>query len=413
MIRPGIDAIPITLAADLSSGDLLDRLAELDAGLGEQAKLAVTSPACEVLPGHSSSAGPALLPRFLALARRYGFLPVPNTTEVSTPLALQRRQRPRWLPRRIVPADGAAVRHLFSTVFDKPMSDALWIWKYQTGGGAAIGVWEGGTLIAHYGGVPRLVRFNGETVRAAQSGDVMVAPSGRGTLSRQGPLAIACATYLETQLGFNNPQLLGFGFPNRRAFAAPARLGFYGGPVGRMVELAWPAAPGMPSAAVRIRPSRLDTAADCAAVDTCWAEMAAALTKAIVGVRDAAYLRYRYLDHPEHHYRLFIARRRLGGRPLGAFVLRAIAGGGCELLDLVAPPATAPALLAHARRAAATEGCDRLWCWASENMLPYLRSGATVRDLDVAIPANIWTPAPDVATLSGRWWLTGGDTDFH
>ena len=412
MSRAGVDAIPVALAADLSGSDLLDRLAELDVGLGEQAGLTVTAPARETA-GHSLNTGPALLPRFLALARRYGFLPAAQTAEVSAPLALQRRQRPRWLPRRIGPADRAAVRHLFGAVFDKPMSDALWAWKYQAGGGAAIGVWEGGTLIAHYGGVPRAVRFNGETVLAAQSGDVMVAPSGRGTLSRQGPLAIACATYLETQLGFGNPQLLGFGFPNRRAFAAPARLGFYGGPVGRMVELAWSAASGMPSAAVRIRPSLLDTTDDHAAVDACWAEMAATLPEAIVGVRDAAYLRYRYLGHPEHRYRLFIVRRRLGGRPLGAFVLRAIAGEGCELLDLVAPPAAMPALLTQARRAAAAEGCDRLWCWASENMLPYLRSGATVRDLDVAIPANIWTPAPDVASLSGRWWLMGGDTDFH
>jgi len=36
-----------------------------------------------------------------------------------------------------------------------------------------------------------------------------------------------------------------------------------------------------------------------------------------------------------------------------------------------------------------------------------------VRDLDVFVPANAWTAGPPIEKLIGRWWLTGGDTDFR
>ena len=129
------------------------------------------------------------------------------------------------------------MRALFAATFGHEMSDAHWRWKYGGGRGAAVGVWENRRLSAHDGGVARDILFFGEPQSAAQSCDVMVAPSGRATLSRQGPLFLAAATYLENQLGYGNPHLLGVGFPNLRAWKAPARLGLDGGAGG--------AAPGL------------------------------------------------------------------------------------------------------------------------------------------------------------------------
>lgn len=36
-----------------------------------------------------------------------------------------------------------------------------------------------------------------------------------------------------------------------------------------------------------------------------------------------------------------------------------------------------------------------------------------VRDLGINVPANAWSAGPPIEKLIGRWWLTGGDTDFR
>jgi SAM-dependent methyltransferase len=328
-------------------------------------------------------------------------------------IKLRRLSRPRWRIGRIDADSAGAMRALFAEIFGHPMSDARWRWKYGEGRGAAVGVWEEERLVAHYGGVARSIMFFGEAHSAAQSCDVMVAPAGRGTLSRQGPLFLAAATYLENQLGYGNPHLLGVGFPNVRAWKAPARLGLYGGPVGRMLELSWPTARGWPSPKFALRPLDLTGPADRADAEACWLAMRAELNNMIVGVRDAEALHRRYTAHPDIMYRVFIVRVRLTRRPLGLFVLRPGGEEGCELMDVVGPCAAIPRLVAQARRAAARSGAERLFGWVVDNIVPCFGAGAAVRDLEVFVPANAWTAGPPIEKLIGKWWLTGGDTDFR
>jgi len=328
-------------------------------------------------------------------------------------LKLRRISRPRWRVGRVHEANCGDMRALFAETFHHEMSEAHWQWKYGEGRGAARGVWENQRLIAQYGGVARDILFFGEPQSAAQSCDVMVAPSGRATLSRRGPLFLAAATYLENQLGYGNPHLLGVGFPNVRAWKAPARLGLYGGPVGRMLELSWPAARGWPSPILALRPLDLDDAAARADADACWAAMRGDMRGLIVGVRNAQTLQHRYSAHPDKKYEVFVVRHRFSGRPLGLFVLRPGAEDGCELMDVVGPIAAVPRLVAQARRAASALGAVRLFAWVVDNIGPCFGAGAAVRDLEINVPANAWTAGPPIETLIGRWWLTGGDTDFR
>ncbi len=328
-------------------------------------------------------------------------------------LKLRRASRPRWRVGRLDDHYAGAMRALFAEIFHHPMSEAHWRWKYGEGRGFAIGVWEGERLIAHYGGVARDIVFFGKPQSAAQSCDVMVAPAGRATLSRQGPLFLATATYLENQLGYGNPHLLGVGFPNVRAWKLPMRLGLYGGPVGRMLELSWPAARSWPSPNFAVRPLDLTDPADRVDADTCWSAMRADLNDMIVGVRDAKTLHHRYTVHPDIAYRVFVVRGRPTGRPLGLFVLRPGAEGGCELMDVVGPLAAVPRLLAQARRAATSLGAARLFGWVVDNIRPHFGPDAAVRDLGINVPANAWTAGPPIESLIGKWWLTGGDTDFR
>ena len=327
-------------------------------------------------------------------------------------LKLRRVSRPRWRIGRIDGHNSGAMRALFAEIFQHPMSEAHWQWKYGNDRGCAIGVWEGERLIAHYGGVARNIMYFGQPQSAAQSCDVMVALSGRNTLSRKGPLFLATATYLENQLGYGNPHLLGVGFPNVRAWKAPARRGLYGGPVGRMLELSWPATPGRPLSILAARSLDLSDADDRADADACWSAMRADLGDMIVGVRDAEALRHRYVAHPDKAYRIVVVHGP-GGRPLGLFVLNPGAQGGCELLDLVGPLAAMPRLVEQARRAAASLGASRMFCWVVDNILSHFEGDAQVHDIEVFVPANAWTAGPPIDHLIGKWWLTGGDTDFH
>lgn len=334
----------------------------------------------------------------------------------------QRSEVPIWRLGRI---DGERVdqlRRLFEQVFGHDMSVAHWQWKYGDGRGIGIGVWRCGDgapqLVAHYGGVSRDILLFGVPTKALQCGDVMVAEQGRGSLSRKGPVFLASATCLEHSIGYGTPHLIAFGFPNERAYRLPERLGLYA-ESGRMVEVAWPPADGGPSLWYALR--EIDPADPLLdrLFDACWSAMATTTCHLAIGVRDAAYLRYRYLAHPDKTYRLFILKQRLTGRALGVIVLRidedAAGVRRCELLDVVGAVANIPLLVQQARRLAAQWSCLNLFAWLTENLLPYLAlpSESSSCPIGIVIPANAWTAGPPVASFAGKWWLTSGDMDFR
>lgn len=354
------------------------------------------------------------MPAHLAVqAGRCGLVP----TEFPHGLELTLARRPPWTAGRLGAAQAPAMAALFEAVFGAPMSPAFWRWKYGDGRGVAVGVRNAeGRLVAHVGGIHRALSWFGEPRQAVQCCDVAVAVGERGSLSRQGPFFMAMATFLELEIGDGAPAYVGFGFPNRRAYVLPEKLGLYSH-CGRVFEARWPTAPRRPFLATRV--SELERAASPPVdrlFDRAWRAMAGSMPDCVLGVRDAAYLRHRYCDHPDHVYRLLAVRRRLGGGLLGIAVLRhgAAGEGACELLDLIGDRAAMPAVLAQARRFAARLGARSLFSWLSENALAALRTDdMDTRDIEVVIPANRWTAARGAERARGHWWLTGGDTDFR
>lgn len=331
-------------------------------------------------------------------------------------LSFKRVSQPGWRVGRILPQRSQEMRVLFSDVFGHEMSEAHWQWKYGDGRGAGIGVWRNdGRLVAHYGGTSRDILFFGQPATASQVGDVMVAASERGTLSRKGPVFLAAASFLEHELGYGAPHLLGVGFPNERAFRLPERLGLYSVSLGRIQEVAWPALRTRPSLRHTVREFASRDAGGPTLMDCCWQAMAGSLGAYAVGIRDAAYLQRRYAEHPDKQYRFFAVCQRFTGRPLGLLVLRVAEVGRCELLDVVGALADLPYLVHQARRVTAALGCGVLFAWLVDNLLPvfHLPAEARVQDLGVLVPGNNWTEGPDNTLVAGKWWLTGGDTDFH
>jgi hypothetical protein len=149
------------------------------------------------------------------------------------------------------------------------------------------------------------------------------------------------------------------------------------------------------------------------AVEDLWTAMAQDLGQSVVGVRDWPYLRHRYLEHPEHRYRLVLVMGRLTTRPLGLLILRPMAER-LAWIDWVAPLRHQPLLLKQARRLAALWGHETLYGWIPRHAVnAFQTDDMDARKTEISIPTNAWVPQPWSADqLRDRWWLTMGDTDF-
>lgn len=318
----------------------------------------------------------------------------------------------RWRVEPLQASQGAAMRTLFKVAFGSELSEAMWQWKYGTGHGMAMAVWDhAGDLIGHYGGFGRDILIQGIPARALQSGDVMVHPSERGVLTRKGAFFLATTAMWEQQIGNDKPYLLAFGFPNRRAMLVGVRQKLYGD-VGRMVELQWSTKPSSP----RILRSRVKTFSSQdqhwqRQADRLWRDMAMSLPRAVVGVRESAYLQRRYLDRPGGNYQLVWVLHRLWGHPIGLLVLR-IHDLHVEWLDVVAARQHWPTCASAAVHFAKELGKSSVSMWLSSTFTGDFGACTRVQDLDISIACNIWGAHTHEDTLRESWLMTAGDTDF-
>lgn len=315
-------------------------------------------------------------------------------------------------------SQAAAMRGLFGHVFGHEMTPEHWAWKYQQGPGTGVGLMRDGRMVAHYGGVSRRVAYFGQPGLACQVCDVMVERSANRALVRKGPLYQVAAAYLEQQVGTGRPHEVAFGFPSERHHHVAQRLGLYG-QVDDIVGLRWPSADAMAPRGLSWQeiggPERQLGARDRRCIDRLWHGMAAGFSGSVLGVRDADWVQYRYLDHPSARYELLLVRQGLLRRPLGLLVVGR-QDGHLRLLDVVAPPAAMVALVAVARRRAAECGLGQLEAWVTRSHIARLRVGAAadaeLLELNIPLPTIVHTPGPGVEALRGRWFLLAGDADF-
>ena len=318
--------------------------------------------------------------------------------------------QPRWRPGWIRREHQSEWLDLFAASFGHSMEIENFQWKYRDVEKFGVGVWRDNELVAFYGGMPREISYLGRPSMAIQIGDVMVHPSQRGVLTRSGPFQIAATSFLEQQIGHDRRHLVGFGFPADKALRLAQHLGLYA-PVDSMTEVRWLALSGRPALRTYARPAT-DTHAS--VIDALWLEMKQALPDSIVGVRDWAFLRRRYLMHPQQPYAVLLVRRRFGGAVVGVVVLRDRENQGVELIDFVAPPDRFQELLDVGRRYAGRLGRPDVFIWITTSHADMLIStGAQAKKLDIVIPANTWSPGPSADELRGRWWLMAGDSDFR
>jgi hypothetical protein len=240
----------------------------------------------------------------------------------------------------------------------------------------------------------------------------MVDPSERGLMTKAGVMAQLTKSFLEIHQGLAGMPLC-FGFPSTRAMRLGERSGLYT-EVGGIREVRWGTLPDRPHVMTQVRHLNTSDVRDARIIDQIWAAMAADFRDNILVVRDARYVRERYVAHPSHRYQLLLVTNRLTQAPLGVLVLREL-GPDAELLDLVGPLKAYPQLVDQARRLARRWGKQSVYGWFPETYAELMAgSQGLTSDIGVRIPTNAWVYQDfDPAALQDRWWLTSGDTDFH
>ena len=328
-------------------------------------------------------------------------------------LHFKKEKTPKWRIQHFNKQKFTAVQALFQESFNQPISAEFWQWKYASKQVAELCIWEGKTLVGHYGGIPRKILYFSQAQMAIQIGDVMVHPLQRGILTRSGAFFRMAATFLERYIGFGKPFLLGFGFPNERAMKVAEHLGLYT-EVGKMVEISWPVSKSRPRLFSCLRLIDKTNASDFThTIDLFWQAMAEDLKDAIVGIRDYDYLLNRYLQHPNQPYQIFLVKHRITNKPYGIVILD-IKEQRCDIVDIIAPLKNIPILMIHAKRFAALNHCEQLFCQITNNFSFYFQTNHShTKVMDIRIPANTWTAGPKTEYVKNHWWLMAGDMDFR
>lgn len=333
--------------------------------------------------------------------------------------------------RDVVRNDMAALLALHTVVFG-PNVDARWhAWKYGEapgqGQGQGVGAWHGSELVAFCGGLPRTVWRHNKSLAGLQIGDVMVHPSWRGIFTRRGPFFHVSQRFYDSRLGPapGRPFQLGFGFPSERHLRLATMTGLlHDGGVIESLHWRTQRAAGLdlPWHWRWQRLDPLDKRFD-AATNAAWKSMLAnASDEGItIGQRDAAYLRWRYVDRPDAAspsmqwtscYQFFELRRPWSRIPAGVAVLD-LRSPSAHWLDWVGPIKLMPLALDACRLEAMRAGAIELTAWASAAVAQQLAQSGIERR---AVCAGLGIPvASDMkpAEVPGlRYWLMGGDTDF-
>lgn len=224
------------------------------------------------------------------------------------------------------PAEIRQVCQLFETVFHHPASPDWWAWKYQLPPRSAClnlvaRTSADGELLGHVGAVVLPGEYGGQKVRMAHLTDVMVHPRARGGLQSDGLYGRLMAAMRE-QLHDVCPEggpLYAYGFPGRTPSRLGARMKLYR-PLYTCREYRWHQTPVFwLDALCRLRACSgggwpLDR------LDRLWTENASQLEAPTV-IKDGAYMQWRYANHPQQPYVLWLVRPLIGA-PVGWIVTR-------------------------------------------------------------------------------------------
>jgi GNAT superfamily N-acetyltransferase len=343
---------------------------------------------------------------------------------------------PGWTVRPYQPGDEPALVDLFQRAYRRTISEAHFRWKLKALPAPAENVWlavTDGGVIAQYASIPVRYRLPDREAVLMVGADVMTAPEYR----RRGLFTALARVAYDAWRRAGVPFTLGL--PNEQWGSRKAALGWtvlfslqslvrplrperilarrLRAPV--VGRLRWPGElwnrwlDRRSAAAIEVRP----VSAAGPEFDRLWAAHGDAFR--ISPVRDAAWVRWRYLTAPAFDYRVLLAER--AGRAIGYAALRLDESGAARvgtIAEIFADPSDETACRALLRRcvdalrsadveqvvALAIPGTPHWRACRAAGFLPRHAFTVEVSVFDAAVPM-------DVLRDPSHWSLAGGDFD--
>lgn len=316
--------------------------------------------------------------------------------------------------RRLQEAELASIQPLFHRVFGHPISQSLLAWKYAGGHGESWIIEETpGSLFpaVHCGIFFRHVLIDGDTIKAKQLVDLMAAPKTTGLSRDDSPFAILLRALLTEPEPAENPHGIAFGFPGDRAMRLAENLGV-AQPDDQLMDIDLAPAQRRLSL-LTYRTSESLSVSDEAKISCLWSKMRHDLRDYAVGVHDPAYIRYRYIDRPEGNYVLILVESRWFRKPVGLAVV-GMHSSPPELLDIICPLDHSEDVLMTLQRWMAANRIEQLrFSLTSTFAQRFSGIAARIEKTQFRIMGSPFAHPASQERLQGKWWLTGGDTDYR
>ncbi|MAB90831.1 MAG: hypothetical protein CMJ90_15435 [Planctomycetes bacterium] len=331
----------------------------------------------------------------------------------------------RYEIREATAADRDGILTSFNRVFSEgnpefvPRPEASWDWAFlgnPAGRQTWIAVADDGTIAAHFAGWPTRVRRGDDTVLFSQIVDSFTHPDHRRGLKHPGIFTRTANAFIDCLVWPHRNAIL-FGLPVPDHFRLGARqIGYE--VVRPQLQITLRADQeligGDPTETTVEEVMRVDDAVErlfhrCLDHETAMA------------IRDAAFVNWRYADHPSHRYHIGVVKD--GDELRGLAVYRDALFSDVEqgvLVDWLVPtddPDTARALLAWARehtRAAGREQCSLVIASTDPWWEPLQLLGMkALRTKYILVYGNLCRdPRFDEAWLRAHWRYTLGETDI-
>ena len=313
-------------------------------------------------------------------------------------------------------------RSVFREVFGADITPALADWKYGTADrGRQFGAFSAEPrMVAHCGLTFRTALIENQTRRIAQVGDLCSVRNKPGGLARGSSVFGTLLRHTLDQIpSKDNPEAVFYGFPGDTAMKLIKRLGI-GTSLNVIHELSFlPTHSGPVQASLNSIFSadlRLVRVTDFGGgfarlAERLWRRMAKDFGSGALGVRDAQYLRFRYLKHPDHGYEIYRVTG-LFGRTIGLAVCRRT-GTELELMDLVASLTDMSRCIVTLQRNLSAMGIGILKMWLLDRYARHFSAlAASVVPLQFHLMVE-YRNSGGIDRFKDRWWLTSGDADYR
>lgn len=335
-----------------------------------------------------------------------GFVNIPHSW---APEKEEKTANNRWLAIDARAEHETELLALFERSFKHRMPIAQWRWKYALSLSPGTIVLENDKVIAFNGAMPRKALLNGVETSIVHIGDSMVSPEARGILTRKGPFYLSVHHFYENYIGPGKRYPLSFGFPHARVAKLGIKQGLYC-EIDQVIQASWPPKETYDSELEY----RLLTVEDESIVNTLWLRMQESLDQYVVGCRNFAWIKHRYLDKPNNDYLPYLVFNKTTQQTLGLVVLRYVEDNRIEILDIVASNSDVQPLVDVACYEAHKIKATSSFSWLTRSALAWYASTNPAEEAtDVIIAGSAVNDIEYSLSTTNKWWLMGGDTDFR